>query len=142
MRSSAAFLVLFGKSMERYDAIKRKHLAPAVESINSNTELNIIYEPLKSGRKIVGAELRWTTEKTKLASKAQIATATELYVELLGFGYSQDNSLLKELYNINEKTIGDAIKIIKRATKEISEIRSAIEKTAQKKKLLINLIIQ
>ena len=123
----------FGKSMERYDAIKRKHLAPAVESINSNTELNIIYEPLKSGRKIVGAELRWTVEKTKLASKAQIATATELYVELLGFGYSQDDILLKDLYNINEKTIGDAINIIKRATKEISEIRSAIEKTAQKK---------
>ncbi|OFP09680.1 hypothetical protein HMPREF3002_00050 [Streptococcus sp. HMSC065E03] len=119
--------------MERYDAIKRKHLAPAVESINSNTELNIIYEPLKNGRKIIGAELRWTIEKTKLASKAQIATATELYVELLGFGYSRDNSLLKDLYSINEKNIGDAINIIKRATKEISELRSAIEKTAQKK---------
>ncbi|MCG4878186.1 hypothetical protein L0N00_17295, partial [Eggerthella lenta] len=76
-------------------------------------------------------------EKTKLASKAQIATATELYVELLGFGYAQDNSLLKELYNINEKTIGDAINIIKRATKEISEIRLAIEKTAQKKETTV-----
>lgn len=127
----------FGKSMERYDAIKRKHLAPAVESINSNTELNIIYEPLKNGRKIIGAELRWTIEKKKLASKAQIATATELYVELLGFGYSRDNSLLKDLYSINEKSIGDAINVIKRATKEISEIRSAIEKTAQKKETTV-----
>ncbi len=49
--------------------------------------------------------------KRKISFKAQIATATELYVELLGFGYSRRNSLLRIC--IASMNIGDAINIDK-----------------------------
>ncbi len=55
--------------------------------------------------------------KGKLASKAQIATATELYVELLGFDIVEI-ILSHDLYSINEKCIGDAQTLLKRATKK------------------------
>ncbi len=45
--------------------------------------------------KIIGAELRWTTGGKQNWLQGTNITATELYVELLGFGYAQDNSLLR-----------------------------------------------
>lgn len=119
-----------GKSLDRFDTIRRRHLEPAIESINDNTELSVLYEPIKKGRKIVGAMLLWSTDKSKPATDSQIAIATELLVELSDLGYNKNSTLLADLNKISKKTVGKAIKVIEKATKELRELRKNIAKTA------------
>ena len=54
--------------MERFNAIKTKHLIPALLSINKNTGLDVKMEPIKESRRIVGINLYWSQEKVKLPS--------------------------------------------------------------------------
>ena len=88
--------------MEKFNGIKNKHLLPAIESINKETELNVVFDPIKRSRTIVGATIRWSPRKVKLpVTEGQIALASELYVELLEL--YKNHEILERLKNISKK---------------------------------------
>lgn len=89
-----------GKSMERFNAIKTKHLIPALVSINKNTGLDVKMEPIKESRRIVGINLYWSQEKVKLPStEKQISLMHDFYVQLskLNLTSKEDVVLLSQL---------------------------------------------
>ncbi|MCA2494100.1 replication initiation protein [Vibrio alginolyticus] len=47
---------------ERWEAFKRKVLTPAVEKINANTDLSVIYKPIKTGRKVTAVKFTYVVE--------------------------------------------------------------------------------
>ena len=44
-------------------------IKPAVEKINTNTDISVIYEPIKSGRKVIAVKFVYVLEKDKLCIK-------------------------------------------------------------------------
>ena len=89
-----------GKSMERFNAIKTKHLIPAIVSINKDTDLDVKMEPIKESRRIVGINLYWSQEKVKLPStEKQISLMHDFYVQLskLNLTSKEDVVLLSQL---------------------------------------------
>lgn len=103
-----------GKSMEKFNGIKNKHLLPAIESINKETELNVVFDPVKRSRTIVGATIRWSPRKVKLpVTEGQIALASELYVELLEL--YKNHEILERLKNISKESRGEAGELIAEA---------------------------
>ena len=92
----------------KFNGIKNKHLLPAIESINKETEFKRVFALLKRSRTIVGATIRWSPRKVKLpVTEGQIALASELYVELL------------ELYKNHE--ILERLKIFQKKAEERQE---------------------
>ena len=80
-----------GKSMERFNAIKTKHLIPAIVSINKDTDLDVKMEPIN---------LYWSQEKVKLPStEKQISLMHDFYVQLskLNLTSKEDVVLLSQL---------------------------------------------
>ena len=100
--------------MEKFNGIKNKHLLPAIESINKETELNVVFDPIKRSRTIVGATIRWSPRKVKLpVTEGQIALASELYVELLEL--YKNHEILERLKNISKESRGEAGELIAEA---------------------------
>lgn len=115
-----------GKSMEKFNGIKNKHLLPAIESINNETELNVDFEIIKRSRTIIGVTIRWSYRKVKLpVTDQQIALANELYVELLEF--YKDHELLERLKHIEDEYRGEASDLIAEAI----ELKSETKKQAK-----------
>ncbi len=65
MKSQA---VLSG-SYDRWDVFKDKVIIPAVERINANTDLSVIYEPMKTGRKVTAVRFNYVVETDPTFSK-------------------------------------------------------------------------
>ncbi len=64
MKSQAALLGAY----ERWDVFKDKVIVPAVERINANTDLSVIWEPVKTGRKVTSVKFIYVVEtETKLS---------------------------------------------------------------------------
>lgn len=104
-----------GTSMQRFDALNRKHLTPAVDSINEFAQIGVAFETIKQSRKIVGVKLFWTLEKVNIpASNKQVTTAHELFVELTLMEVD-DKVLLEKLSTIQKMTIGEAKDVISEA---------------------------
>ena len=47
---------------DRWEAFNRKVLTPSVERINANTDLSVIYEPIKTGRKVTAVKFTYVVE--------------------------------------------------------------------------------
>ena len=104
-----------GSSMQRFDALNRKHLTPAVDSINEFAQIGVAFDTIRKSRKIVGVKLFWTLEKVNVpASQAQINTAHELFTELTLMEVD-NKQLLEKLSNVQKKTIGEAKEVVAEA---------------------------
>lgn len=104
-----------GSSMQRFDALNRKHLTPAVDSINEFAQIGVTFDTIKQSRKIVGVKLFWTLEKVNIpASNAQVNTAHELFAELTLMKVD-NKSLLEKLSTVQKMTIGEAKDVIAEA---------------------------
>jgi len=104
-----------GSSMQRFDALNRKHLTPAVDSINEFAQIGVAFDTIRKSRKIVGVKLFWTLEKVNVpASQAQINTAHELFTELTLMEVD-NKQLLEKLSNVQKKTIGEAKDVVAEA---------------------------
>lgn len=117
-----------GKSMERFNAIKTKHLIPALVSINKNTGLDVKMEPLKESRRIVGINLYWSQEKVKLPStEKQISLMHDFYVQLskLNLTSKEDVVLLSQLKDPQLLDREQASKAIAKAKKIRDTFKSA-----------------
>lgn len=58
MKSQASLI----GSYERWDVFCDKVLKPAIERINANTDLSVIYEPIKTGRKVTAVKFTYVVE--------------------------------------------------------------------------------
>lgn len=117
-----------GKSMERFNAIKTKHLIPALVSINKNTGLDVKMEPIKESRRIVGINLYWSQEKVKLPStEKQISLMHDFYVQLskLNLTSKEDVVLLSQLKDPQLLDREQASKAIAKAKKIRDTFKSA-----------------
>lgn len=117
-----------GKSMERFNAIKTKHLIPALVSINKNTGLDVKMEPIKESRRIVGINLYWSQEKVKLPStEKQISLMHDFYVQLskLNLTSKEDVVLLSQLKDPQLLDREQASKSIAKAKKIRDTFKSA-----------------
>lgn len=117
-----------GKSMERFNAIKTKHLIPALVSINKNTGLDVKMEPIKESRRIVGINLYWSQEKVKLPStEKQISLMHDFYVQLskLNLTSKEDIVLLSQLKDPQLLDREQASKAIAKAKKIRDTFKSA-----------------
>lgn len=117
-----------GKSMERFNAIKTKHLIPALLSINKNTGLDVKMEPIKESRRIVGINLYWSQEKVKLPStEKQISLMHDFYVQLskLNLTSKEDVVLLSQLKDPQLLDREQASKAIAKAKKIRDTFKSA-----------------
>lgn len=117
-----------GKSMERFNAIKTKHLIPALVSINKNTGLDVKMEPIKESRRIVGINLYWSQEKVKLPStEKQISLMHDFYVQLskLDLTSKEDVVLLSQLKDPQLLDREQASKAIAKAKKIRDTFKSA-----------------
>lgn len=117
-----------GKSMERFNAIKTKHLIPALVSINKNTGLDVKMEPIKESRRIVGINLYWSQEKVKLPStEKQISLMHDFYVQLskLNLTSKEDVFLLSQLKDPQLLDREQASKAIAKAKKIRDTFKSA-----------------
>ena len=117
-----------GKSMERFNAIKTKHLIPALVSINKNTGLDVKMEPMKESRRIVGINLYWSQEKVKLPStEKQISLMHDFYVQLskLNLTSKEDVVLLSQLKDPQLLDREQASKAIAKAKKIRDTFKSA-----------------
>lgn len=117
-----------GKSMERFNAIKTKHLIPALVSINKNTGLDVKMEPIKESRRIVGINLYWSQEKVKLPStEKQISLMHDFYVQLSKFNLTskEDVVLLSQLKDPQLLDREQASKAIAKAKKIRDTFKSA-----------------
>jgi hypothetical protein len=104
-----------GSSMQRFDALNRKHLTPAVDSINEFAQIGVAFDTIRKSRKIVGVKLFWTLEKVNVpASQAQINTAHELFTELTLMEVD-NKQLLEKLSNVQNMTIGEAKDVVAEA---------------------------
>ena len=104
-----------GSSMQRFDALNRKHLKPAVDSINEFAQIGVAFDTIRQSRKIVGVKLFWTLEKVNIpASNAQINTAHELFAELTLMKVD-NKQLLEKLSTIQKMTIGEAKEVVAEA---------------------------
>lgn len=104
-----------GKSMERFDALNRKHLTPGVQKINEESGIGAVFETIKQSRKIVGVKIKWTREKVCIpATEAQIAIANELIAEITLLG-SKNVELLDLLREVSKMTCYNASKLIEEA---------------------------
>ena len=104
-----------GTSMQRFDALNRKHLTPAVVSINEFAQIGVTFDTIKQSRKIVGVKLFWTLEKVNIpASNKQVTTAHELFAELTLMKVD-NKSLLEKLSTVQKMTIGEAKDVIAEA---------------------------
>ena len=56
-------------SYDRWDVFKDKVIIPAVERINANTDLSVIYEPMKTGRKVTAVRFNYVVETDPTFSK-------------------------------------------------------------------------
>lgn len=65
MKSQAAL----NGSYDRWEAFNRKVLTPAIERINVNTDLSVIYEPIKTGRKVTAVRFNYVVETEPTISK-------------------------------------------------------------------------
>ena len=104
-----------GSSMQRFDALNRKHLKPAVDSINEFAQIGVAFDTIRQSRKIVGVKLFWTLEKVNIpASNAQVNTAHELFAELTLMKVD-NKQLLDKLSTIQKMTIGEAKDVVAEA---------------------------
>lgn len=104
-----------GSSMQRFDALNRKHLKPAVDSINEFAQIGVAFDTIRQSRKIVGVKLFWTLEKVNIpASNAQVNTAHELFAELTLMKVD-NKQLLEKLSTIQKMTIGEAKEVVAEA---------------------------
>ena len=104
-----------GSSMQRFDALNRKHLKPAVDSINEFAQIGVAFDTIRQSRKIVGVKLFWTLEKVNIpASNAQVNTAHELFAELTLMKVD-NKQLLDKLSTIQKMTIGEAKEVVAEA---------------------------
>lgn len=104
-----------GTSMQRFDALNRKHLTPAVDSINEFAQIGVAFDTIKQSRKIVGVKLFWTLEKVNIpASNKQVTTAHELFAELTLMKVD-NKSLLEKLSTVQKMTIGEAKDVVAEA---------------------------
>ena len=116
------------KSMELFNAIKTKHLIPALVSINKNTGLDVKMEPIKESRRIVGINLYWSQEKVKLPStEKQISLMHDFYVQLskLNLTSKEDVVLLSQLKDPQLLDREQASKAIAKAKKIRDTFKSA-----------------
>lgn len=60
MKSQAAL----NGAYDRWEAFNRKVLTPAIERINVNTDLSVIYEPIKTGRKVTAVKFSYVVESS------------------------------------------------------------------------------
>ena len=114
--------------MERFNAIKTKHLIPALVSINKNTGLDVKMEPIKESRRIVGINLYWSQEKVKLPStEKQISLMHDFYVQLskLDLTSKEDVVLLSQLKDPQLLDREQASKAIAKAKKIRDTFKSA-----------------
>ncbi|HCE2599722.1 TPA: replication initiation protein [Vibrio parahaemolyticus] len=58
MKSQAALI----GSYERWDVFCDKVLKPSIDRINANTDLSVIYEPIKTGRKVTAVKFTYVVE--------------------------------------------------------------------------------
>lgn len=104
-----------GKSMERFDTLNRKHLTPAVQKINEESGIGVVFDTIKQSRKIVGVKIKWTREKVRIpATEAQIAIANELIAEITLLG-SKNVELIDLLREVSKMTCYSASKLIEEA---------------------------
>lgn len=47
---------------DRWDHFSDRVLKPAIEKINANTDLSVIYEPIKTGRKVTSVKFTYVVE--------------------------------------------------------------------------------
>lgn len=104
-----------GKSMERFDALNRKHLTSAVQKINEESGIGVVFDTIKQSRKIVGVKIKWTREKVRIpATEAQIAIANELIAEITLLG-SKNVELIDLLREVSKMTCYNVSKLIEEA---------------------------
>lgn len=131
-----------GKSMERFNAIKTKHLIPAIVSINKDTDLDVKMEPIKESRRIVGINLYWSQEKVKLPStEKQISLMHDFYVQLskLNLTSKEDVVLLSQLKDpqlLDREQASKAIAKAKKIRDTFKSDQNLIEKQKEDVELL------
>ncbi|HCG4536020.1 TPA: replication initiation protein [Salmonella enterica subsp. enterica serovar Typhi str. AG3] len=99
---------------------KKRVLNPVIEDLNNLTEINIKYEDIRSGKKIVGYQFIWSKgDMVRLASKRQvdelqlyISTLLEDMVLVFDLPENKRNEALEILQNVRElqKTINYNLK--------------------------------
>lgn len=120
-----------GSSMQRFDALNRKHLTPAVDSINEFAQIGVTFDTIKQSRKIVGVKLFWTLEKVNIpASNKQVTTAHELFAELTLMKVD-NKSLLEKLSTVQKMTVGKAKDVIAEAIAFKKEILDSKKETTE-----------
>ena len=65
MKSQAAL----DGAYERWDSFRDYVIKPAIERINANTDLSVIYEPIKTGRKVTAVRFNYVVETDPTFSK-------------------------------------------------------------------------
>lgn len=65
MKSQAAL----DGTYERWDSFRDYVIKPAIERINANTDLSVIYEPIKTGRKVTAVRFNYVVETDPTFSK-------------------------------------------------------------------------
>ena len=103
----------------QFKVIRYKYLAPAIEDINTHTNLDVQVNYIKSGRSVTHVSLVWLVDKVELPpTEKQVVYMKELYVKLskLNLTDEEDLELLKKLKTGQRYTRNEAGALIARAS--------------------------
>lgn len=103
----------------QFKVIRYKYLAPAIEDINTHTNLDVQVNYIKSGRSVTHISLVWLVDKVALPpTEKQVVYMKELYVKLskLNLTDEEDLELLKKLKIGQRYTRNEASALIARAS--------------------------
>lgn len=103
----------------QFKVIRYKYLAPAIEDINTHTNLDVQVNYIKSGRSVTHVSLVWLVDKVELPpTEKQVVYMKELYVKLskLNLTDEKDLELLKKLKTGQRYTRNEAGTLIARAS--------------------------
>ena len=103
----------------QFKVIRYKYLAPAIEDINTHTNLDVQVNYIKSGRSVTHVSLVWLVDKVELPpTEKQVIYMKELYVKLSKLNITDEEhlELLKSLKNGQRHTRNEAGTLIARAS--------------------------
>lgn len=103
----------------QFKVIRYKYLTPAIEDINTNTNLDVKVNYIKSGRSVTHINLVWLVDRVDLPpTEKQVVYMKELYVKLskLNLTNEEDLELLEKLKTGQRHTRNEAGALIARAS--------------------------
>ena len=88
------------KSYDDFSLLRKKVLEPSILEINEKTDINISYEPKKTGRKVTSIKFEVKKKKGFIPQKVGIEEPEVLEAEIIEDTSNLDNAILKAKKNI------------------------------------------